>query len=1294
MSNHLLVLGDVSFQQDLEISDNLIVHDSVYIDNSLNVTGKTFLTDDVSMSNHLLVLGDVSFQQDLEISDNLVVHDSVYIDNSLNVTGKTFLTDDVSMSNHLLVLGDVSFQQDLEISDNLMVHDSVYIDNSLNVTGKTFLTDDVSMSNHLLVLGDVSFQQDLEISDNVIVHDSVYIDNSLNVTGKTFLTDDVSMSNHLLVLGDVSFNQNLDISDSVHIYQNLDVDVSCVLETLDVFGHSIHHNTSLFRLDASFEDNVYIDENLSINNNLYVNNTSLFNKDVSFNDDVYIEKTLDVSGNTHMYRNVLIDGEVDIFDDVSMNQNLVVHEKMTVHNDVSLNKNVDISDVLHITKNSGTGLIVDSDVYFDKDFKVDGSVEINTDISCEQYVSDVSFTENVHISDTSKELTVHAKSNFYNNLDFSGVTLSLKNSVIDICNNDTGIDITAQEMKTNTMYANEYLYNGKAYHRFNQILLESDATYDGSAKFDVDVCFNNFTLLNNDIVIGSKKLTTDDDVMSYLTDTCFNVIAHQGEGIGIVYDGDVTIGNPSHVNSDLSGNLGRQFTIYGDLRIKDGGNIVIEDISNSTITQLQTETKVTDILQITNEGTGPSLIVNQTETDYADIVHFQDDGINVAIIGAHGNTSIAGKLRVDVSGIETGIDDDFTLTGISKTNHEYSITISGDSYFGGDSDFMSDVFLDKKYQQNTTEGKTIFQIHDVGTLYKGTLDPSAAVITSQIPNVGDDGSTNSSVPLLYIGRVGHDTNQIYSNYANFSISRYKTAGEEINDPRTRLDFNLDDTWTPSAGLTTNNVMSLLSEGKVGINTNLPEYDLDVSGTIRIKESLHVEGFSNLTDVHLENMFINESLHILGKTDFKDISSSYVDVSVNLSVAQHSLLNDISGTNLDLSNNLNVESIAELGQLFVHGTTVMQDLSCGNIESSGNLIVSNNQDQYAKIGKLHLSHNSSLGSDFVSLRHDNNGGLNESQYMIGQDNVGKTIINRASGQNIEFRYDNNDTETNKVIINGNHQMGIKCNPGYELDVNGVAHIRDNFRIEKDMFLEDGSANIWLNGENTSGKYFNVNYDGSFANIITNEKINIDVSGSNKIMVDKNDTSFTTNVNIEGTTTLNDNVDISSSTITFNTDVILDHDASQNFRMREISDNNIEFYTNNIKRLAIRSDGDIDICNNIHLEKDININGTMSSSSDIRIKDNLEEIPDCMNKIFQIKGFSYTRKDLIDKEKRHIGVIAQDVEKQFPEIVNEDINTGIKQVNYHGLIPILIECVKELKNENLELRTMIQDILSKK
>ena len=178
------VAGEFNVTLDSSFNGNVRVDQSMNILGNLDVQTFTFLHDDVVADKHLQVIGDASFESNVEIVNNLIIHNSAYIDHSLNVTGKTFLTDDVSMSNHLLVLGDVSFQQDLEVDHNLMVHDSVYIDNSLNVTGKTFLTDDVSMSNHLLVLGDVSFQQDLEISDNLIVHDSVYIDNSLMSQGK------------------------------------------------------------------------------------------------------------------------------------------------------------------------------------------------------------------------------------------------------------------------------------------------------------------------------------------------------------------------------------------------------------------------------------------------------------------------------------------------------------------------------------------------------------------------------------------------------------------------------------------------------------------------------------------------------------------------------------------------------------------------------------------------------------------------------------------------------------------------------------------------------------------------------------------------------------------------------------------------------------------------------------------------------------------------------------------------------------------------------------------------------
>jgi hypothetical protein len=50
-----------------------------------------------------------------------------------------------------------------------------------------------------------------------------------------------------------------------------------------------------------------------------------------------------------------------------------------------------------------------------------------------------------------------------------------------------------------------------------------------------------------------------------------------------------------------------------------------------------------------------------------------------------------------------------------------------------------------------------------------------------------------------------------------------------------------------------------------------------------------------------------------------------------------------------------------------------------------------------------------------------------------------------------------------------------------------------------------------------------------------------------------------------------------------------------------------------------------------------------------------------------------------EGRHIGVIAQDVEKVIPEIVHTAAD-GYKSVEYAKLVAVLIEAVKELKIEN--------------
>ena len=89
------------------------------------------------------------------------------------------------------------------------------------------------------------------------------------------------------------------------------------------------------------------------------------------------------------------------------------------------------------------------------------------------------------------------------------------------------------------------------------------------------------------------------------------------------------------------------------------------------------------------------------------------------------------------------------------------------------------------------------------------------------------------------------------------------------------------------------------------------------------------------------------------------------------------------------------------------------------------------------------------------------------------------------------------------------------------------------------------------------------------------------------------------------------------------------------------------------------------------------GNVTAYSDIRVKDNVETVPAALAKLSAIRGVTYTRTDLDDKERRYAGVIAQEIEQVLPEAVRE-IN-DIKTVDYNATIALLIQAVKELSAE---------------
>jgi len=102
----------------------------------------------------------------------------------------------------------------------------------------------------------------------------------------------------------------------------------------------------------------------------------------------------------------------------------------------------------------------------------------------------------------------------------------------------------------------------------------------------------------------------------------------------------------------------------------------------------------------------------------------------------------------------------------------------------------------------------------------------------------------------------------------------------------------------------------------------------------------------------------------------------------------------------------------------------------------------------------------------------------------------------------------------------------------------------------------------------------------------------------------------------------------------------------------------------------------------------------STSDIRLKKNIQPIPNALDKIDKINGYTFDWKkdkkltDIHGFVGHDVGVIAQEIEEILPEIVTTRDN-GYKAVKYEKIVPLLIQCIKELKSEIDELKSKTQN-----
>ena len=102
--------------------------------------------------------------------------------------------------------------------------------------------------------------------------------------------------------------------------------------------------------------------------------------------------------------------------------------------------------------------------------------------------------------------------------------------------------------------------------------------------------------------------------------------------------------------------------------------------------------------------------------------------------------------------------------------------------------------------------------------------------------------------------------------------------------------------------------------------------------------------------------------------------------------------------------------------------------------------------------------------------------------------------------------------------------------------------------------------------------------------------------------------------------------------------------------------------------------------------VNVTGTLTAttevtvSSDVRFKSNIETIDSALDKVKAMRGVYFDKKD-----KRSVGVIAQEMQEVMPEVVvTDDTEDKHLSVAYGNLVGVLIEAVKELSEEVEKLK----------
>jgi len=456
------------------------------------------------------------------------------------------------------------------------------------------------------------------------------------------------------------------------------------------------------------------------------------------------------------------------------------------------------------------------------------------------------------------------------------------------------------------------------------------------------------------------------------------------------------------------------------------------------------------------------------------------------------------------------------------------------------------------------------------------------------------------------------------------------------------------------------------------------------------------GFTLINDVSVNQHQVIEST-IGTSTEFL-ISADPV-FSVQLTDPAYSNFNTIyPGINIA---NTNLKGISAY---YISGSTISGSLLWGTAATALGLVdYSNSTTNLVSLSDLIRKSELSTGTSIPIVT------LNDNGITIGQQRVLKLYITNSNisnieainGQTIRLNVNVLGSSTNVVSIDGSNGLAILPNNSSPVSLGSASTSFSNLYVSTvTSSLVNASSvsstvitglTINANTVSSTGIYGSQVYD-SGARVLTTATIGSYISGisslsgtTNQISVSSSTGAVTLSLtNVVSVNSLSATV-ISGGAVYDNGRRVLTS-ATFTGGVLSVQGTSTQILVNG-SSLASSGTVVLSFPSTIYVGSIVATN-TISGSdiiatSDERLKSNISTIENALEIVTQLRGTRFNKKD---SNKRHIGVIAQEVQSIVPEVVYETPD-GYLGVSYGNIVGLLIEAIKEQQQQINELNSKL-------